>query len=450
MNLTGQYATDFQNILNKAVQTAEVPLTQLQTQDSQVLAEKTALGSLQGTVAELTASLTALGMDGSSLALGATSSNPSAVTATNSGATSPATYTINSVISVASAASETSLASYADSGSTPITTGSASPGAMQLVVGSNTYNFTLTKNNLTGLVNQINGLNAGVTASILTTAGGNYLSLQANSTGATRLQLNDESSGTGTNIITATNQGTDAEFLLNNIDIKQASNTVNNVIPGLTFNIVGKSSAATTLTLASDPSQLTNDLQTFVNSYNDLEAAVKAQVGTSGGALVGDSVITGLQETMQHLVSHFSTTTGSVQGLSDLGVTFNGIDGTLTFDPTVVGGMSSSQLTDALNFLGSTTTGLGAFSQNFDQFSNSVTGLIQTEIASDTTSDTELQKQISTTTDQINAFQQNLAKQIEASDALESAYESQQTELTASLQGLDLVLYGKAVGSPGS
>jgi flagellar capping protein FliD len=93
---------------------------------------------------------------------------------------------------------------------------------------------------------------------------------------------------------------------------------------------------------------------------------------------------------------------------------------------------------------------LGAFSQNFDQFSNSVTGLIQTEIASDTTSDTELQKQISTTTAQINAMQQSLATQIEQSDALESAYESQQTELTASLQGLDLVLYGKAVGSPGS
>ena len=46
MNLTGQYATDFQAILNKAVQTAEVPLTLLQTQDTAVLGQKTALGSL--------------------------------------------------------------------------------------------------------------------------------------------------------------------------------------------------------------------------------------------------------------------------------------------------------------------------------------------------------------------------------------------------------------------
>jgi hypothetical protein len=109
--------------------------------------------------------------------------------------------------------------------------------------------------------------------------------------------------------------------------------------------------------------------------------------------------------------------------------------------------MSSSQVTDALNFLGSTTTGLGAFSQNFDQFSNSVTGLMQTEITSDTASDAALQKQIDTTTDKINAMQTSLASQIEASDTLESEYESQQTELSASLQGLDLVLYGKNTSS---
>jgi flagellar hook-associated protein 2 len=449
MNLTGQYATDFQSILNKAVQTSQVPLTQLQTKDSEVLAAKATLGSLQSTVAALTSSLSALGADGSSLALSATSSNNAAVTASNSGATSPANYTINSVASVASAASETSLNSYVDSASTPITTGTTTPGEMQLVVGSKTYNFALTNNNLTGLMNQINGLNSGVTASILTTSGGNYLSLQANSTGATTLQLNDESGVTPTNIISTTNQGTDAEFFLNGIDIKQASNTVNNVIPGLTFNIVGKTSTPTTLTLASNPSQLSNDLQTFVSNYNNVQAAVKAQVGTTGGALIGTAVINQLQQTMQHLISHFSSSTGGVQGLSDLGVTFNGIDGALTFDPSVVGGMSSSQITNSLNFLGSTTTGLGAFSQSFDQFSNPVTGMIQTQINSETASDVELQKHIASTTNQINAMQQNLAKQIEASDVLESMYESQQTELTASLQGLNLVLYGKAAGSPG-
>jgi flagellar hook-associated protein 2 len=321
---------------------------------------------------------------------------------------------------------------------------------MQLMVGTKPYNFTLTSNNLNTMVSQINGLGAGVTASVLTTSNGDFLSLTANATGATTLQLNDLSAGGSTNIITAADQGTDAKFQLNGIPIDQSSNTVNNVIPGLTLTIAGKSTSATTLTLASNSSQLSNDLQSFVTNYNAVATAVQAQTGTSGGALVGDATIVQLQQTMQQMLSHFSSSTGSVGSLSDLGVTFGGINGQLSYDPTVVEGMSSSQLTDALNFVGSTTSGLGGFSQNFDQFSNSVTGLIQTEIASDTTSDAKFQTQIETTTNQINTMQQNLAKQIEASDALESAYESQQTELTASLQGLDLVLYGKATGSPGS
>jgi flagellar hook-associated protein 2 len=458
MNLTGQYATDFQAILNKAVQTAEVPLTQLQTQDTAVLSQETALGSLQSAVAAVTSSLTTLGVDGATGALSASSSNDSAVTATDSGATAAASYTINSVTSAASAASETSLTGYGNSSTTPITTGTVNAGAMQLMVGTKQYDFTLSSanNNLSGLANQINGLGAGVTASILTTSSGDYLSLQANSTGNAPLTLSDQSNlsvGTtavGQDLITNTNPGSDAVFYLNGIKIDQASNAVNNVISGLTFNIVAPTKTATTLTLASDPTQLTNDLQTFVSNYNSLVTAVQAQVGGSNGALIGDNSINQLQQAMQHVASYFSSTTGSVQSLSDLGITFNSTNGQATFDPAVAGGMSSSRLTDALKFVGSTSTGLGGFSATFDGFSDPVTGLIQTEITSDKASDSNLQTQIDTTTNQINTMQAGLATQIEQADALESSYESQQSELTASLQGLDLVLYGKALGSPGS
>lgn len=450
MNLTGQYATDFQAILNKAVQTSEVPLTQLETQDTAVLSQESALGSLQSAVAAVTSSLTALGQDGATGALTASSSNSSVVTASDAGATSPASYVINSITSAAAAASETSLSSY--SASAPVTTGATTPGAMELMVGTKAYDFTLTpgNNNLAGLVSHINGLNSGVTASVLTTSTGNYLSLQANQTGATTLTLSDESTATPANIITNTNQGTDAVFHLNGIKVTQPGNTVNGVVSGLTFNIVAPSSSPTTISLSSNPSQLSNDLQTLVTNYNALVTAVQAQAGGSNGALIGDTTINQLQQAMQHVNSYFSPSSGSVQSLSDLGVTFNGVNGAASFDPTVVGGMSTSQLNDALNYVGTATTGLGAFASTFSGFSDPVAGLIQTEIASDKKSDSNLQSQIDKSTASINQMQAGLATQIEQADALESAYESQQTELAASLQGLDLVLYGKAAGSPGS
>ena len=176
---------DLQSILNRAVQIAQIPMTRLQNRDSTVLQQKSSLVSLQSDLAALASSMQSLGKLAANQALSATSSNPDVVTVASTGATSAATYAINSFTSPAAAASETSLSSYADSSSTPV----SSNGSMDLVVGSKTYNFTLATNNLVTLRDTINSLNAGVTASILTTSGGNYLSISANSTGAATLHL---------------------------------------------------------------------------------------------------------------------------------------------------------------------------------------------------------------------------------------------------------------------
>ncbi len=235
LNGVSQYSSDLQSVLNRAVAIATIPITNLQNQDSTVLSQESALGQLQSTVEGLATSLTSLGAVASAQALSATSSDSSVVSATDANATSPATYTINSVTTVASAAGENSLAGYANSTTTPV----SSTGNMELVVGSQYYQIALTNstNDLTGLASQINSLNAGVTATVLTTATKDYLSVSANSTGATTLQIIDDPSstsnpsGTNTQWLTATNQGADADFFLNNIEVKQPGNTVNDVIP---------------------------------------------------------------------------------------------------------------------------------------------------------------------------------------------------------------------------
>src|SRR5580704_9416291 len=117
-NGISQYASDYQSILTAAVQNAQIPVTQLQSQDSTVLSQETALGTLNTDVGTLASDLQNLGTIAASQALGATSSNPSAVSVVNSGATEAATYTINSITSPATAASETSTTSYADASTT--------------------------------------------------------------------------------------------------------------------------------------------------------------------------------------------------------------------------------------------------------------------------------------------------------------------------------------------
>src|SRR4029078_2036345 len=119
---------------------------------------------------------------------------------------------------------------------------------------------------------KINSLGAGVTASILTTSGGNYLSLAAGASGATTLTLSDDPLGANTSLLTSANQGTDAVFTLNGIDISQSGNTVNSVIPGVTFTLQGATDTPVTLSLASDRSKLSSGLRSVVSSYNALHA----------------------------------------------------------------------------------------------------------------------------------------------------------------------------------
>jgi flagellar hook-associated protein 2 len=437
LNGVSQYSSDLQNVLTRAVAIAQLPVTALQNTDSSVLSQETELGSLQTNVSNLATSLSSLGSVASSQALSATSSDPSAVSVTATGATAATTYTINSITSAAAAASETSLNGYADAASTPV----SANGSMELVVGANTYDFTLAANNLTTLRDTINAQNAGVTASILTTSAGNYLSVTANNTGATTLQLIDDPAGAKTQELSGTNQGTDAVFQLNGIKIDQPNNVVNSAIPGVTFTILAPSATPTTLSLATDPTQLSSALQDFVSNYNALATAVQAQEGQSAGLLSGDTVISQLQDTLGSLAG-YSTTTGSINNLADLGVEFDDNTGQLTFDQTAFSALTSTQISDAFNYVGSATSGLGGFSQTLQEYADPVNGLIQTEETGLSQTDTDLQSQISTLTANITTMQTNMAAQLEAADAQIAELQSQQQTLSASLQSLSLVLYG--------
>jgi flagellar hook-associated protein 2 len=445
LNSVSQYSSDLQSILNRAVQIAQIPVQRLQNRDSTVLQQKSLLVGLQSDVAALSGSLQSLGKLAANQALTASSSNTAAVRVANTGATTPASYVINSITSPATAAGETSLSSYADSSSTPV----SSTGGMELVFGSKTYDFTLVTNNLVTLRDTINSLGAGVTASILTTSGGNYLSVSANATGATSLQLIDDPvsagnpGGTNTQWLTSTNQGTNAVFKLDGITVSEAGNTIADVVPGVTFTITQASNTPTTLSLQSDPSQLSSALQDFAAKYNQLQSDLRQEEGPAAGQLVGDTVVTQLQSALRQIAAYTSPG-GSVQSLADLGLEFDQ-NGTLSFNQATFDQLTDSQVSDAFKFIGSATSGLGGFSATLQQFSDPITGLITAEQNGLTTEDQTIQQQISTLTTRLNTMQSNLASQLQTADSLIADLQNQQATLNSSILGLNYVLYGKNI-----
>ncbi len=436
------FSSDFQTILTHAQQVGQIPIQQLQNQQATVLAEKQALIGLSPYVSALGSSLSSLGTLATSQALAATSSNSATVSVTDTGATSPASYTISNITSLASAASETSVSGYADSTTAPVST----TGTMKLVLGANSYMISLTPqtNNLNGLVSAINGLGAGVTASVLTTGSGStpdYLSISATNSGATTLQLIDDPTGAANNVITAANQGTNANFTFNGLPVSRSTNTVNDLAPGITFNLLQTTSGnSVTLALATDPTQLSTALNNFVTSYNNLVAQVGQQVGPSAGPLSGNLIISTIETDMQQLSAYSGT--GTIKSLSDLGVTFNST-GQMSFDQNTFNALSPSQISGAFQFLGSATTGLGGMAQSFNSLSDPVSGMIINQENGYDQTNTDLGNQIQTLSTRLSQTQTALQQQLAAADASIASMQSQQQQLTATIQSLDYVLFGQ-------
>jgi flagellar hook-associated protein 2 len=315
---------------------------------------------------------------------------------------------------------------------------------MSLNVGGTPYaiNLTASTNNLVGLENAINTSGAPVSASILTTGTSNYLSVSAENTGATTLQLFDDPTGANNNILTSGNQGSDAKFMLNNLPVQQSSNDVTDVVPGATFTLLQSGiTAPVTLSLASDPSQLSTDLGNLATAYNGVISQINSQSGTSGGLLLGDSVVGQARSVLSQITGYQNTGSGSIKTLSDMGIEI-AQDGTMSLNQTTFNDLSSSQISGAFQFLGSATTGFGGLSSAVSSISDPIQGSIAAELTSNLALNTSLQAQMSTTTDQINAMQASLLQQLSQADSMITDLNSQQSALQASVQSLDYVLFG--------
>jgi flagellar hook-associated protein 2 len=107
------FSTDFQTILTRAVSIANLPVTALTNQQTNIQSEKVLASNLSSAISDLSSSLGNLAALGTTKGIVATSTAPSVVTATAAGASSGATYSITNVTSIARAASETSLSGYA-------------------------------------------------------------------------------------------------------------------------------------------------------------------------------------------------------------------------------------------------------------------------------------------------------------------------------------------------
>ena len=441
------YAKDFQSIISRAVAISQLSITQLSNEASDISTKEQLATGIQTAVGDLATTLTNLNNLGTNQSLTGTSSNTSLVQVNNSSLASPASFTISNITSLASTASYSTTNGYADATSTAV----SSTGTMQLKINGAavTPNIDLTgsgKNNLNGLASAINALNAGVTATVINTGTGAtpyYLSISANTSGSNNIQLFNDPNGTNTQVALSGSAGSNADFYLQGQHIISPTNTVTNAIPGMTFTIQGTTSANQTVTLsaASDSTQLSNELQTFVSQYNNLQNLLNAQIGPKAGLLLGNSMIAGVQQALHGLMNFRGGGSSGVQSLEDLGIQMADNTGVMSFNANVFNALTPSQIQTAYSFLAS-KTGFGTLASTLTAYSDPVSGSIASAETQWQTATTNLNNQINTLVDRANQMQSTLDAKLQAADSLIVQMQTQQQALTAAVQSLNFASYG--------
>ncbi len=426
-----KFSDNFQTLLERSFTVANLPVKNLQTEQTIQLAKQQELGNLATDVRGLRDAFSTLGVRAAQGAISASSTDSSVATIVITGSPSAISFDLD-VTSAAAAAQETSTASVADSAVDTL----AADGLFTLTVGSQVTAIDLSQsgldNTLEGLRDYVNSNDLGVQATIINTSSdvenpAYHLTLTADDTGATTLSLTDSGEQ---QLLTQVNQGTNAVFTVNGVPVTNSGNTIVDFAPGLTLTIID--AGAATVAAKADIANLSNALTAVATQYNAVVSRVVSHIGDGAGVLSGDSLIRETQSALRELTGRLGD--GSVFSMADLGLELDDT-GALSFDPAKFSKTAGNDFSGVLHFLGDTASGFaGAAYQRLSNLSDPVTGQIQTAIQFLQSSDKTLQTQIETAQERVDQLIKNLEDRFAAADVLLAELESQQALLTRLFQ----------------
>lgn len=192
---------------------------------------------------------------------------------------------------------------------------------------------------LTGIRNAINNAKMGVTARVVNDGSGFRLSISSNETGESNgMQifaqdntgnpltsglgvLNFNSNQQGTGFAQQTSKGEDARLEINGLQVSRSTNTIDDVIDGVTLNIKNAdASKQLTVSLKPDTEALKKHLREFVETYNNMKEVLDDVTqfnpnNQKAGLLIGDSLVRGIESRIKSMIST------PIQGLE--GQTYN-------------------------------------------------------------------------------------------------------------------------------
>lgn len=366
---TGASGLPIDSLVTAQMQAEQQPITDIKTKISSYNTKLSAYSTLKSGLSTFQTAVDKLATAAKFNAQSVTASDTTSISATANGTAVLGSYSV----SVTQLATSQKLASSAYSSATDIVgtgkltisfgTYTAANGGTPASFTANadktdlTIDITSSNNTLAGIRDAINAKNASVSASIVNDGSGNRLVITSKDTGEVNsLKISvadDDGNNTDTgglsalaydplassNNMTQMTAAKNALLTVDGMSISKASNTVSDVIQGVTLTLKTVTSASNTLSVGTDTDTIQASVQSFVDAYNALNTSMRSLTkfvsagSTSNGALLGDSTARNIMVKLKSMLSASSPTATTYKTLSDIGVSM-GSDGALSLDST--------------------------------------------------------------------------------------------------------------------
>ena len=262
------------------------------------------------------------------------------------------------------ATAQSLVSSYLASSSTAVGTGTLT---LTVGTGGSAKNFNVTidstNNTLAGLATAINATNtgstpSGLTATVVTDANGARLIVKGQTGSANSFTISADANAVSSGLVAFASTGTGAQMTqaqpaqdsivrMDGVDTTHSTNTITDLISGVTLNLVSAKPGTTiSLGVARPTDAIKQAVNDYVSAYNQLKGEIETAIavgsnGTGQGPLYGNSAIQQMKTMLTRISSTaLSSYPNGPQTLAEIGVK-TGQDGTLSVD--------SSKLSSALS-----------------------------------------------------------------------------------------------------
>jgi flagellar hook-associated protein 2 len=259
----------------------------------------------------------------------------------------------------------------------------------------------------------------------------------------------------------ATNQtAADAKVKVDGITFTRSSNTLTDVVPGLTFNLKGTTSTSAAVDLTRDTTAIKEKLNAMVTAYNDAITIMgevsnpKSDFETYGATLVGDSTVRSLKQQLRQMIMGPSSTPGSnVGAMWQMGISVSEL-GTMSIDNTKLDAALTNNYSDVVKTFTGNQNGLTIFSPAPGGIAGDAVrkltnmlgakGVLVSQSTSATTQNTKYKADLEKLQTRMDALLARYQKQFASMDSMVGNVNSQKTSLKSTFEGMMANLTGKS------